>query len=174
MLKVLHVITQLGPGGIERWLPWMLGQIPRSECAMDICCKGDSVGRYALIAHELGTSVYLQPLRVTQVGFISGLRRLVTSGAYIIVHNHLQVYSWLPVFACRNLGVPVITSFHYTEDPSDTTLRLPVLRPHYCSHRTLRRAEEPLWSAANFQARAQASPQREIVIDGWRSASSRC
>jgi glycosyltransferase EpsF len=127
MLKVLHVVTSLGPGGIERWLLSMLGEIPRAECAMDFCCKGHSVGPHATIARELGASVYLRSLRVTQVGFINGLRRLVTSGGYNIVHNHLQVYSWLPVFACRNLGVPVITSFHCTEFPSDSTLRLPVL-----------------------------------------------
>ena len=63
------------------------------------------------------------------VGLHDGLRRLVKSGAYDVVHNHLQVYSWLPAFACRNLDVPVITSFHCTEFPSDTTLRLPVLEP---------------------------------------------
>ncbi len=79
------------------------------------------------MAREFGANVYLQPLRVTQLGFINGLRRLVKSGAYDVVHNHLQVYSWLPAFACRNLDVPVITSFHCTEFPSDTTLRLPVL-----------------------------------------------
>jgi glycosyltransferase EpsF len=127
MLKVLHVITTLNRGGIERWLLSMLGEIPRTECAMDICCKGNSVGPYAPMAREFGANVYLEPLRVTQVGFLRGLRRLVTSGGYHIVHNHLQVYSWLPVFACRNLGVPVISSYHCTEFPSDTTLRLPVL-----------------------------------------------
>src|ERR1700683_3353274 len=112
MLKVLHVITTLNRGGIERWLLSMLGEIPRTECAMDICCKGNSVGPYAPMAREFGANVYLEPLRVTQVGFLRGLRRLVTSGGYHIVHNPLQVYSWLPVFACRNLGVPVISSYH--------------------------------------------------------------
>jgi glycosyltransferase EpsF len=105
----------------------MLGEIPRTKCAMDICCKGESVGPYAPLARELGANVYLEPLRVTHFGFIKGLRRLVTSGAYNIVHNHLQIYSGLPVLACRNLGVPVITSFHCTEFPSDSTLRFPVL-----------------------------------------------
>jgi glycosyltransferase EpsF len=127
MLKVLHVITTLNRGGIERWLLSMLGEIRRTECAMDVCCKGHSEGPYAPMARELGANVYLEPLRVTQWGFINGLRRLVNSGAYDIVHNHLQVYSWLPAFACRHLDVPVITSFHCTEFPSDTTLRLPVL-----------------------------------------------
>jgi glycosyltransferase EpsF len=129
MLKVLHVITTLGRGGIERWLLSMLQQIERADCAMDFCCKGDSVGALAPLARESGASVYLQPLKVTQVGFIDGLRRLVSSEGYNVVHNHLQVYSWLPVYVSQDLGVPVITSFHCTEFPAETwLLRRPVVR----------------------------------------------
>src|SRR5437879_4984737 len=128
MLKVLHAITTLGTGGIERWLLSMIDEIPRTECQMDVCCKGDSVGSLAPLAQELGAKVYLRPLKVTQLGFIKSLRGLVVSGDYHVVHNHLQAYSGLPVYVCRGLRVPVITSFHCTEFPAETWLRRPVLR----------------------------------------------
>jgi glycosyltransferase EpsF len=128
MIRVLHVITTLGRGGIEHWLVSMLDQIRRTDCAMDFCCKGDSVGVLARVARDSGAKVYLCPLKVTQVGFIADLRRLVVSQRYDIVHNHLEAYSGLPVYACRTLGVPVITSFHNTEFPAQTWLGRPVFR----------------------------------------------
>jgi glycosyltransferase involved in cell wall biosynthesis len=127
-MKVLHLITHLGPGGIERWLLSMLEQIPRAQCLMDICCKGDTVGPYAPLARELGSNVHHVRLGVTQVGFVNGLRRLVTNEHYDVIHNHLQSYSGLPAFACRSLGVPVITSFHCTAFPPETWLRRPGLK----------------------------------------------
>ena len=128
MIRVLHVVTTLGRGGIECWLVSMLDQIRRADCAMDFCCKGDSVGALAPVARDSGAKVYLRPLKMTQVGFIASLRRLVASERYDIVHNHLEAYSGLPVYACRTLGVPVITSFHNTEFQAQTWLRRPIAR----------------------------------------------
>lgn len=92
---------------------------------MDICCKGDSAGPYAPLALELGAGVFHHRLSPTQIGFVRSLQQLVARGAYDIVHNHLQAYSGLPVFVCRRLGVPVITSFHCTAFPPETWLRRP-------------------------------------------------
>lgn len=128
MIRVLHIITTLGMGGIERWLISMLGQIPKTECSMDVCCKGSSLGSLAPLAQQKGAQVHRCQLRVTQVGYIKSLRTLVKSGRYDIVHNHLQAYSGLPVYACRPLGIPIITSFHATEFPPETWLRYPGIR----------------------------------------------
>jgi glycosyltransferase EpsF len=127
-MKVLHLITHLGPGGIERWLLSMLDQIPRTQCLMDICCKGETVGPYAPLARELGANVHHVRLGVTQIGFVSGLRRLIANEHYDVIHNHLQAYSGLPAFACRSLGIPVVTSFHCTAFPPETWLRRPGLK----------------------------------------------
>jgi len=86
------------------------------------------MGSYAPAARELGAQVYLRRLGVSQIRFIKGLRELIESGTYDIVHNHLQVYSGLPALACKSLKIPVITSFHCTEFVSDTWLRHPGLR----------------------------------------------
>lgn len=128
MLKVLHVITTLGRGGIERWLISMAEHLQGSDCGIDFCCKGSSVGVYASRAADLGCAVHLLPLRVTHFGFLRGLRELATAGNYDIVHNHLHAYSGLPVIACRDLGIPVITSFHVTDLASDGLLRYPIAR----------------------------------------------
>jgi glycosyltransferase involved in cell wall biosynthesis len=127
-MKVLHVITTLGRGGIERWLLSMLRNIPRSECAMDICCRSNDQGAYAGAARQLGAHVYSRPLNIAQLPFIEGLRNLVRTERYDIVHNHLQVYAGLPVAACKTIGVPVISSFHCAGFLSDTIFRFPILR----------------------------------------------
>ena len=127
-LKVLHLITWLQPGGIEKWLLTMLEQVDRSQVSIDFCCKGSSVGQLAPVARDKGATVVHCPLTASHVGFGRKFKRLVRQGCYDIVHNHLEAYSGYPVWLSRQLGVPVITSFHNTRFPAQTGLRWPVLR----------------------------------------------
>ncbi|BAY07121.1 glycosyltransferase [Calothrix sp. NIES-2098] len=114
MPKVLHLIHSLNRGGIEIWLLSMLRQIPRKEWEMDFCCKGQDVGPLAGIAEQLGAQVLHCQLSFAHVGFIQKLKRILTEGNYQILHNHLEAYSGLAVWLGRQLGIPVITSFHNT------------------------------------------------------------
>lgn len=127
-MRVLHLITWLVPGGIEKWLLSMLEEIPRDECAMDILCKGPSVGALAPTAEELGARVLHCPLTPGHMRFARGLREILRDGRYDIVHNHLANYSGFATWIARGAGVPVIASYHNTEFPPETWTRLPGLR----------------------------------------------
>lgn len=129
MIKVLHLINAFNRGGLESWLLTMLRVIPKDVCRMDVCCKGDDKGPWAMRAEELGAAVYLCPLRPSHVGFMRGLERILKTGHYDVVHNHLGVYSGFPVWISHRAGVPVISTFHATkiDDPHNWWLRLPVL-----------------------------------------------
>ncbi|MBI4965614.1 MAG: glycosyltransferase [Desulfomonile tiedjei] len=107
----------------------MLRVIPRDACRMDVCCKGDDKGPWAWQAEELGAEVYHCPLRPSHIGFMRGLERLLKTGRYDVVHNHLGVYSGFPVWISHRAGVPVISTFHTTriDDPHNWWLRLPIL-----------------------------------------------
>ena len=126
--KVLHLITWLQPGGIEKWLLEMLQQIPREECPMDICCKGSDLGILAGAARDRGALTYLCPMTINQFSFARRLSRILRDGGYDILHNHLGAYSGLPVWIARRMGIRVITSYHNTHFAPQTATRLPVLR----------------------------------------------
>lgn len=107
----------------------MLRVIPRDYCRMDFCCKGEDKGPWASHAEELGAEVYHCPFRPSHVGFMRGLERILKTGHYDVVHNHLGVYSGFPVWISHKAGVPVISTFHATriDDPHNQWLRLPML-----------------------------------------------
>ena len=130
-MRVLHLINAFQPGGIETWLLRMLGAISRDDIAMDFCCKGRDTGLRASDAEELGAAVIHCPLTITHQAFVGGTLRLLQSGYYDVVHNHLDVTGGPAVWAARKANVPVISSFHncllYTSpSPRDlSTSRMP-------------------------------------------------
>lgn len=98
----------------------MLRELDRSRVAMDFCCKGSNPGSLAPQAEALGARVYHCPLRPTHLSFINGLGKIIRSGNYQIVHNHLQNYAGVGVYAAKRCGVPVITGFHNTSFPAQS------------------------------------------------------
>lgn len=137
-MRVLHLVTSMNPGGVERWLLDMLGEIPRSNCAMDICCKAEASGAWGAQAEALGATVHICPLRPSHVGFVRGFRRILREWHYDLVNCHLGTYSALPVMIAHELGIPVINTFHNHEFPAETRFtRLPIVR-------TLRHAYQAL------------------------------
>jgi glycosyltransferase involved in cell wall biosynthesis len=128
VIRVLHLVTWLEPGGLEMWLLSMLKEIPRGAVGMDFCCKGPSVGTLARMAEGWGARVFHCPLRPDHLGFVTGLGRVLRAGGYDVLHNHLEAYSGVGAWVGRREGVPVITSFHNTEFPPQTWTRLPGLR----------------------------------------------
>lgn len=128
MLKILHLINSFSRGSVEKWLLYMLGEIPRIKYEMDFCCKGANIGVMAQVAQHLNAKVFYCPLGVNQGIFAQKLRQILQEGQYDILHNHLQVYGGLPVWVANQLGIPTITSFHNTIFPSQMFLnRLPLI-----------------------------------------------
>lgn len=126
-LKVLHLITWFAPGGIERWLLSMLKVVDRQRVAMDFCCKGPTTGILSYEAESAGAKVYHCPLSPTHIGFIKGVGQIIRSGGYHIVHNHLENYAGVGVYAAKRCGLAVITGFHNTSFPAQMLPELPLL-----------------------------------------------
>ena len=122
-MRVLHLINAFQPGGIETWLLRMLGTISRDDIAMDFCCKGRDTGLRAPDAEELGAAVIHCPLTITHQAFVGGTLRLLQSGYYDVVHNHLDVTGGPAVWAAKKANVPVISSFHNTHFAPQTWTR---------------------------------------------------
>jgi glycosyltransferase EpsF len=129
VIRVLHLITSLAPGGLEMWLLSMLNEIPSGTIRMDFCCKGSSAGALADVARERGARVFHCRLRPDHLGFVRGVRELIQHEGYDVLHNHLEAYSGVGVWVGRRDNVPVITSFHNTHfAPQTPWLRRPGIR----------------------------------------------
>ena len=128
-IRVLHLITWLVHGGIEKWLLEMTRATPRSRCVMDFCCKGPAVGWRAGVARDLGATVWHCPLRPPGIGFIRRLKQILSEGRYDVLHVHLDAHSGLPVYVARSVGLPVIVTFHNTYfAPAVWWMKLPLMR----------------------------------------------
>jgi len=126
----------------------MLREIPRDECAMDFCCKGDKIGELAPEARRLGAEIFHCRLDVAHLSFKRCLDRLFRSRRFDIIHNHLNAFAGFPVWIARRAGIPVITTFHSTHfAPEDARLQRPVIRRlrmlygHFSSHYAARNSD---------------------------------
>jgi glycosyltransferase EpsF len=122
--RVLHLVSVLDAGGIEKWLLSILGQVPRAEYSMDFCCTGRSPGQLTSIAQQNGASVLHCPAVPGHGSFPRRLCELFRKGEYDVIHNHLETFSAWPVWSARQVGVPVISSFHNTHFPPKTWTRV--------------------------------------------------
>jgi glycosyltransferase EpsF len=127
-IKVLHLITSLNPGGIERWLLSMLQYIDRKHVEMDFICKGSNIGTLAPSAIEMKSKVYHCPLRFDQIRYLLNVEKIIKNGKYDIIHNHLETYSGLGVLVANKLRKPVITSFHNTNFMEQELPNYPIIR----------------------------------------------
>jgi glycosyltransferase EpsF len=118
-IRVLHVITGLGYGGLEKRLIALLGQIPREQIAIDVLCKGRTIGPMAPLAIQLGARVIHCPFSLPGLSFASRFRQIVEEGQYDIVHSHGGILNGLAVFLVRGRSVKTIASFISTNPISE-------------------------------------------------------
>jgi glycosyltransferase involved in cell wall biosynthesis len=123
-MRVLHLITVMGRGGIETWLLSILEEVKRRDCEMNICCKGPRVGDLAPAAREAGAEILHCPMGLYLPGFVARLSEVVREGEYDLVHNHLSAHAGLGTAAARRAGVPVIAGFHNTHFEPQAWIRL--------------------------------------------------
>lgn len=111
-MRILHLITHLSPGGIERWLLGMLPYLKRAGIEVDFLCRAGDKGSLAEKAESQGARFFTNPVSRNQLTFKRLLQERLRSGEYALVHNHLTLHSGLPALLCRQMGVPNIVSFH--------------------------------------------------------------
>lgn len=141
--RVLHLIHWLNPGGIESWLLAALRHMPREVFAMDVCYKGPREGDLAPNARAAGAELLHCPLGPTVLPFIRRLKKILVEGKYSLLHVHTHAHSGPAVYAANAVGLPVVVTFHSTEQPAETRLtRLPGIRStrRFYAHRSMRYA----------------------------------
>jgi glycosyltransferase EpsF len=124
-ISALHIVGQLGFGGITTWLKALVQQAPRKELSVDICCNFRTTeGEFASQFRSIGCEVYHIPLSFNLPAYGKKLRRILKLGKYDIIHDHRGILSGASLRAAYIEKVPVRIMYHHT--PDDELLRNPV------------------------------------------------
>lgn len=128
-LKILHLVTSLNPGGIERWVLTILENVDRKRHEIDICCQAFERGKWLEQATAFGAKVYLNPLTPDHVIFGIRLASILKKGKYDILQIHVGSYSGFPAWIASSLGVKTIMTIHSVQFPPYMWfLQKPVIR----------------------------------------------
>ncbi|MBN2711790.1 MAG: glycosyltransferase [Planctomycetes bacterium] len=113
--KVLHLITELYPGGAERIVLDLCSAMDRDEF-MPLVAALDGRGEYADLLRERGIEVIdLGAYSRCDLGVIWRLRKILREWSIDIVHAHLIHSSVVGRLAARPLAIPVVSTSHIVD-----------------------------------------------------------
>jgi glycosyltransferase involved in cell wall biosynthesis len=123
MIKVLHVINWLKPGGIEIQLLRILQGYDRCRFHMDVCVIGDGIGELAPQVESMGSEVMLCKKSPNLSDFSRRLTNLIKDKGYDVIHSHFETWGGAIAKAGADAGIPVrVVQFHsmkpWPEDPN--------------------------------------------------------
>lgn len=95
-IRVLHLVTNLKVGGIEKLVHDLSLRIDKDLFDLDICCVGDGVGPLLDGVKEAGVNVYsFGHYREHPFTFFKSYHKLLQKKSYDIIHSHLNHFSWM-------------------------------------------------------------------------------
>lgn len=114
-LRVLHTEWSMGWGGQEIRILAEMKAFRAQGVAMEIACRAGS--RIAAEAGQAGFVVHILPFAGRlDLRTIFGLRRLVRTGGFSLLHTHSSIDSWCGGLAGRLFAIPVIRSRHLSSE----------------------------------------------------------
>lgn len=126
-IRILHVVTYMGRGGLETMLMNYYRSIDRTKVQFDFLTHRDFEADYDAEILALGSRIYhLPPLNPFGRGYLSALDRFFAEHReYRIVHSHLDCMSGIPLKAAKKHGVPVRIA-HSHSSRQDFDLKYPL------------------------------------------------
>lgn len=122
LVKILHVLGSMNPGGVETWLMHVLRHIDRSRFELHFCTFGPEPGVYALQVEELGGRMIPCPLRQNVWSHPRRFCSILRAGRYDVVHSHVHLFSGAVLRWAHAEGVPMrIAHSHTTNDGRGNT-----------------------------------------------------
>lgn len=109
MIRILHIVTYMGRGGLETLLMNCYRHIDRQQMQFDFLVHRDFQADYDDEIEALGGRIYRLPrLNPFNPGYKKALLDFFHSHPeYQVVHCHLDCMSALPLAAAKQCGVPV-------------------------------------------------------------------
>ena len=121
-IRILHIVTYMGRGGLETMLMNYYRSIDRTKVQFDFLIHRDFRADYDDEIEALGGKIYRLPnLNPFSRSYLGALDRFFREHPeYRIVHSHLDCMSAIPLKAAKKHGVPVrIGHAHNSNQPRD-------------------------------------------------------
>lgn len=109
MIRILHIVTYMGRGGLETLIMNCYRHIDREKVQFDFLVHRSFRADYDDEIEALGGMIYRMPrLNPFSPGYYNALRAFFGGHPeYRIVHCHLDCMSAIPLSVAKNCGVPV-------------------------------------------------------------------
>lgn len=105
--RVLHIIGNLGQGGVQKYLISYLKNLDRGEISFDFVVQTNAVGDLEEEARRLGANVFHLPSSIgDRKRFRTELSHLLREKKYSVVEAHQNHRSLFPLSIARSCGVP--------------------------------------------------------------------
>lgn len=116
-IRVLHIVTYMGRGGLETMIMNYYRHIDRSKIQFDFLVHRDFQADYDNEILELGGNIYhVSRLNPFSLGYIKTLEKFFSEHSYDIVHSHLDCLSAYPLKVAARYGVSTrIAHAHNTD-----------------------------------------------------------
>lgn len=140
-LKVLHVVYEMGLGGIETWLMNVLRRIDRERYKMDFLVQTEEKHAYDDEILSLGSRILrirAGKLHSSYILFLRDFRRILKRyGPYDVVHAHNSLRYGILLREAAKAGVPVrIMHSHNVQVYNKRLIKWPFhLVSRYCMHK---------------------------------------
>ena len=142
-IRILHVVTSLGRGGLENMLMNFYRKIDRKKVLFDFLVHKRTDSGFENEVLSLGGKIFDAPKRSASniLGYVNGLEVFFKNHSeYKIVHCHINTLSVFPLYAAKKAGVPVRIAHSHTAKTESghkavfkTVLRMFVNR--FCNYR---------------------------------------
>jgi glycosyltransferase involved in cell wall biosynthesis len=117
MIRALHIVGQLEPGGVSTWLRTLLQAADRRELAIDIICNFRTTPGILMEEFQrTGATVRHLPLTGAVVPYTRGLRSLVRRENYRIIHDHRSYFAGPSLRAAKAAGCLARIAYHHGPD----------------------------------------------------------
>lgn len=118
MLRVLHIVTYMGRGGLETMLMNYYRHIDRTKVQFDFLVHRDFLADYDAEILALGGRIYrlpkLNPFSQKYLGQLNTF--FAEHGEYKVVHSHLDCMSGIPLKYAKIHGAPIRIAHAHTSN----------------------------------------------------------
>lgn len=123
-LRVLHVIDNLGQGGVQRYLLGYLDRMDREKVIFDFVVQTGEEGSLEGRVRRLGSKVYRLPSAIKErAAFRKRFDCVLRESGYTIVEAHQNHRCLYPLLIAKRAGVPVRIAHSHSSYPASSFLR---------------------------------------------------
>lgn len=172
-IRVLHVVTYMGRGGLETMIMNYYRHIDRTKVQFDFLVHRNFQADYDEEILEAGGHIYHVPLlNPFSPGYYKALNSFFTEHHYDIVHSHLDCLSAYPLKAAKRHGVRTRIAHAHSSD-QDHNLKYPIKvysKPQIPKYATdlfasSKKAGEWMFPGQRFQVMKNAIDARQYIYN---------